>query len=554
MKQPILYVTLTLTSLCAGWVFPRDLPDGVYHITLSDEHDAEATSIVKRGSTPEYVQKWWDTDLHADGGKPLELNDPFALPDELPPTLPVNDPPGDPGLTRLTPHVKEGAWRCIYNQPPYERPEYEIARSNLLNYCSRWGLPRRTAHISAARHGQVVVWVCNMEKKENTCSGLDYLWLEKHYLDQYCEPGTPGWVRVHQFNLAYGRGWIGDDICPIDYDTGKPHMIPIPRERPVKGIIWAGRPPEWGSGERPMNHKLVDERINWLSAANGRPTSKHDFMAEWDFPGPDGLPDTEKAIKENATTKYDRPRKKLQWADVIQAAKDQIQEKKIEELAAVHMIDGEMSYEKLEDILRDFAAGLDEEMSLARKIAVIQRQLELERKIRLEEHKKFAEEAKLAEKGLTPKDGRRLDGDRARLEEEERREFEEWRTKQDEKYEKDRIHEEEDRSRAEEVRRLGEEIEIAKEEMRKWEEKKKFDDKRRLKEEKRRAEYYEKKKKSEEMEREKIEEMEKKKNEEMKKKGEEIKKEEEKKKEEEEKEEEKRVTKRTMRTSRTSHG
>ncbi|KAH7133042.1 hypothetical protein B0J13DRAFT_528975 [Dactylonectria estremocensis] len=369
MKPFILYATLGLTSLCGAWVFPRDLPDGVYHIEIPDKDDTKAKPLVKRANpeadltfkpsfygedqwkyksahgVPENFRYWYEDVLEEpkhikyaekpkhskklehfmnikDGKKRkrpknIETNvkfgelrrvketapltepnwlinrkkhkDPKHLvyaPQKDAPSLPVLDPPGDHGEVPV--HALDK--RCIYSKPRYDQHEadYEIARANLINYCSRWGLPSRSSHVSAARSGEVIVYACNLKWKDNICSAREYVWIEKQFLDSTCGHNTPGWAKVDRKGRMYGRGWTGDDIC---VDTGV-------EEFPVQNIIWAGRPPEWGNKNKPWFHKTVDRYINNLPLANGFTTPDRGFRAEWDLLRLDGMPDDEKSIKE----------------------------------------------------------------------------------------------------------------------------------------------------------------------------------------------------------------------------------------------------------------
>ncbi|KAF7536854.1 hypothetical protein G7Z17_g12966 [Cylindrodendrum hubeiense] len=328
----LVFVSVTLSSsLCAAWVFPRHLPDGVYHITLPDEDNSETKPIIKR------AYRFKDEQLLPNGP-------PEYLPDLAPPVLPVQDIPGDYGKVPLD--VLD--WDCIYSEPPYDLADYQIARANLMSFCNRWVVPRRMAHISAARRGEVVVYVCNYKQKRQSCSGREYKWAETHYFNS-CGDTTPGWVFL-KGDKAYGRGWIGEELCDLKIGRDNPH---------VNQVVWAGRPPEWGAHkDRPKFHKNVDKYINWMPEANGHTSPTENFRAEWEFPDPDGRPDHEVEIIQKIEEQYkgDPYNQEIRPYDPMSEQKDKLDKEKADkEGAEEEMAEEWVDYEEMKIAMEEAA-------------------------------------------------------------------------------------------------------------------------------------------------------------------------------------------------------
>lgn len=402
MKSYIVLIAL-LATLSAAWVFPRHLPDGVYHITLPHEDDKEGKPLVRRsheivddgifkevdglaehGDSPAKLGKrhdWYGEESiknteakHEDKNypkRPYEFKDDQLLfhkgppgypPEGIPPLLRAHEIPGDYGY--LPVQVKH--WDCIYNTPPYEPADYQIAFDNLGSYCTRWNVNGRSAHISAARRGEVVVYFCNYQRFRQPCSRRQLLWLTEHFLDHFCGETTPGWAYSQVDHFTYGRGWVGQELCEMKAG------IPNP---PVKKTVWAGRPPDWGSYKnRPPFHMNVDKHINWMPEANGHTDQVGHFRAEWEFPGPDGGPDKEVPIVEKVEGKQRGPYVPTSPKDLIEAETAQQNEKARIELAAkveaeIERLKGVEAAKEAEDQRRADALNKEEEDRLMREKA-----------------------------------------------------------------------------------------------------------------------------------------------------------------------------------------
>ncbi|KAH6999749.1 hypothetical protein EDB80DRAFT_812919 [Ilyonectria destructans] len=415
MRSHMVLIAL-LASLCIAWVFPRHLPDGLYHITLPHEDDKEAKPLVRRAyelvddellheadnAAKHGKRGWYEDDSilnteakHEDKTypkRPYEFKDEQLLiheappkypPEGAPPTLRPHDIPGDYGDLP----VRVSHWDCNYSTPPYEPTDYEIARDNLGSYCTRWEVNKRTAHISAARRGEVVVYVCNYSHFRQPCSRRQLDWLTEHFLDHFCGEGTPAWAYSMEDHMSYGRGWIGQELCEMKVGIRNP---------PVTKVVWAGRPPDWGSYKnKPPWHKNIDKHINWIPEANGHTDQIGGFRAEWEFPGPDGGPDKEVPIVEKVEGKPRGPYLPTTPKDRIEAETAQRNEKAKAEQAAkvaaeIQRLKGVKAVKEEEDQTRADALRKAEEDRLMRE----QAQREKSAKWEAERKKAKAEKAK----------------------------------------------------------------------------------------------------------------------------------------------------------------
>ncbi|KAK7418688.1 hypothetical protein QQZ08_011163 [Neonectria magnoliae] len=303
MKPSTVYATLALglSSLSAAWVFPRHLPDGVYHITLPDETNTTGKALIKRA-------KPW-------GGRPYGAQPYGAQPEpemdfvtehllhaqdmwnERPPVMLPYDTPGDRGVVPF--NVEPADWDCVFSEPPLEREAYEEARLNLMDYCDHWQLARRSAHISAARRGETVVYACSFARFPAPCSRREFRWAEENFMDPWdrCGELRSAWAYSREFDKSYGRGWAGSAIC--EFDRGHRATSDVDK------LVWIGRPP---MGKKKTPKEWWDDNtgagVNFQQAAKFVKGIK-DWAIDWRQPWDDGSKNEGAGWDKGAPPRYD---------------------------------------------------------------------------------------------------------------------------------------------------------------------------------------------------------------------------------------------------------
>ncbi|KPM45550.1 hypothetical protein AK830_g895 [Neonectria ditissima] len=310
MKPSTVYAALALglSPFSAAWVFPRHLPDGVYHITLPNPDDtAGKATIVKRAQA--YGDKPRVKPEHRLIGEPQADTDFYTehlmhnqdMWNERPPALQPHDgAPGDRGDVPFVLADKVHDWDCVFREPPLERAAYLEARANLMDYCDRWALNGRSAHIAAARRGETVVYACSYDWNPAPCSRREFRWAEEHYMDPIdkCGELRSAWVYSRKVERSYGRGWAGSNIC--EFDAGF-------RSTPdVDKLLWIGRPPS--GKKKPEDKAWWDDNtgaaVNFQQSAKFVPGIK-DWAIDWRQPWDNGTKNEGAGWDEGAPPRYD---------------------------------------------------------------------------------------------------------------------------------------------------------------------------------------------------------------------------------------------------------
>ncbi|POR34396.1 Uncharacterized protein TPAR_05403 [Tolypocladium paradoxum] len=213
------------------WVFPAGLEEGVYVVSLPDassRNDSSEAVVVRR--------------QEFDGGQ-----------DTLPDAPPEDDYPGhDAGpydefrapknlpLRNLKKHrdrvpVPVSVHGCVFNTPRLMPDEHERARRSLARYCARYLVPAFTAHVSVSSNGQAGSFVCNLGPRAQVCSGREYDWVQRNWLDARCGQLRPGQAEARKWMKWYGRAYPGMIICPDEIETRR--------------IMWHGSPTDSQPGQ-----------------------------------------------------------------------------------------------------------------------------------------------------------------------------------------------------------------------------------------------------------------------------------------------------------------
>jgi hypothetical protein len=140
---------------------------------------------------------------------------------------------------------------CNFASPRFPLEPYMEARDGLLKYCDKWGIPPATRHLAFSKVGDVIVYVCNTDKKKaNFCHRNEFRWIEENVFDRRCGQLTSAFVKSAYADGTYGRAWKGERICLDDTTnsaswTGVPDTIardsPSPDQTGNKWSDWA----EW---------------------------------------------------------------------------------------------------------------------------------------------------------------------------------------------------------------------------------------------------------------------------------------------------------------------
>lgn len=271
MKPSATIVTVAIfyASPCSPWVIPHDLEDGFFFVSIPHNGSSANATIFKRQAPPLVLE-----DL---GSPPVEsemwTNMPpgvFAQPLDMSPEMIqfINDMP-----SRFTPirrpaeapppsqagHVPPpvSRFQCTFNVPFLSLTDWIEVRKSIYKFCDYFLVPGQTRHLAIAKKGQAAAFVCNWGKKPQECSAREFRHAEISYLDLRCGPLVPGYVFMKKWNMAYGRGFVGMDICETGLDG-------------LKQTAWTGvnvdapdrKESEWGIAPKPEPKRKKKKKGN----------------------------------------------------------------------------------------------------------------------------------------------------------------------------------------------------------------------------------------------------------------------------------------------------
>ena len=203
MKTLSLLVALYLAQVAISLRVPDDLKDGLHLLRIPDEDEADdAASLLPRD----------DDDDHLTPFSPSLAGEIF--PADYPPIEPAGPPQRD--NTTDPPDViplPVSNFSCAYRVPLLGAADLASARARLVRFCDAYRVRGLERHVAVSRTGTAVAYACNFRAAPRKCSRAEFLWAEEHYLDLRCGERRPGWVRMGDWGLEYGRAFRGMEIC-----------------------------------------------------------------------------------------------------------------------------------------------------------------------------------------------------------------------------------------------------------------------------------------------------------------------------------------------------
>ncbi|PHH59615.1 hypothetical protein CDD81_2827 [Ophiocordyceps australis] len=214
-----------LVHLAAAWVMPDNLQDGMYMVDIG----RRGPRLHRR------VDNWLPT---ADSSTSVQGVDPGKRADfntrkgrKRIRVHQVTAPFRNASHHDLLP-VPVGGHHCDKLVSKLPLWEYAEARQGLKRYCDEYLVPEKTMHLAVSANGSVAAFVCNYASYPQVCSGREFQWIERHWLDRRCGFGFPGQVWVQFWEKWYGRAFPGMKLCPLRIWEG----------RRLRESLWMGYP------------------------------------------------------------------------------------------------------------------------------------------------------------------------------------------------------------------------------------------------------------------------------------------------------------------------
>ena len=234
MKIKTHQLLLAFLSVAAALVVPDDLEDGTYII---DPEDPSALTRRDGVSEQERWANWQSNPLYVPNYHFPYLpgvvfpDDTEAVP-KLPKTPEItedNAPPRDNITYHDAEYIPMTRADCHNDLHWFRERDYLQARESILDYCDRFLVSKKTRLMAVSKHGNVVAYVCNFDRKAPViCSRREWEQAEDKWLTPKCGALGPGFVAMDGLKKIYGRTYVGEKVCPELYRV---------RDRTFKGFL-----------------------------------------------------------------------------------------------------------------------------------------------------------------------------------------------------------------------------------------------------------------------------------------------------------------------------